>query len=205
MGEESVFIDSGGLKLEGLLENLPGDKGVVVTHPHPLYGGEMHNNVVEAVVQAYHAKGYTTLRFNFRGVGASQGSYDEGKGEQDDVVSALASLQALGKMKIDLAGYSFGAWVNALGRGKLHLARRLIFISPPVSFVDFSFLKHEPRIRLVVVGTHDEIAGHGTVQEMLPQWNPEAIFKVIHGGDHFYAGRTGELQSILAEFLDHEE
>ena len=72
--EERVLIESGGLKLEGLLENLPGEKGVVVTHPHPLYGGEMHNNVVEAVVNAYHTKGYTTLRFNFRGAGASQGA-----------------------------------------------------------------------------------------------------------------------------------
>jgi alpha/beta superfamily hydrolase len=202
--EERVFIESGGLQLEGLLGNLPGEKGVVVTHPHPLYGGEMHNNVVEAVVNAYHTKGYTTLRFNFRGAGASQGTYDEGRGEQEDVAAALDYLHALGKREIDLAGYSFGAWVNALGSERFHLARRLVLISPPVNFVDFSFLQIDPKIRLVVVGTRDEIAGHRAVEEMLPSWNPEATFKVIQGGDHFYGGRTGELQSIVAEFLDHE-
>ena len=203
--EERVFIESVGLKLEGLLGNLPGEKGVVVTHPHPLYGGEMHNNVVDAVVKAYHAKGYTTFRFNFRGVGGSQGSYDEGRGEQKDVGAALAYLHALGKKAIDLAGYSFGAWVIALGRESFPLARRLILISPPVSVIDFAFLRDEPRIRLVVTGTRDDIAGHRTVEEMLPRWNPEAILKVIQGGDHFYGGRTGELQSILTEFLDHEK
>lgn len=203
--EERVVIESGGLKLEGLLENLPGEKGVVVTHPHPLYGGEMHNNVVEAVVNAYHSKGYTTLRFNFRGAGASQGAYDEGRGEQEDVAAALDYLHALGKREIDLAGYSFGAWVNALGSERFHLARRLVLISPPVNVVDFSFLKLDPKIRLVVVGTRDEIAGHRAVEEMLPHWNPEATFKVIQGGDHFYGGRTGELQSMISEFLEHEK
>jgi uncharacterized protein len=204
MAEERIFFEAGGLKLEGLLGKLPGEKGVVVCHPHPLYGGEMHNNVVETVVNAYHSKGYSTLRFNFRGVGASQGSYDEGRGEQDDVAAALEHLHALGKKDIDLAGYSFGAWVIALGRERLSLARRLVLVSPPVSVIDFTFLRDEPRIRLVVVGSRDEIAGYRAVEEMLPQWNPKAIFKVIQGGDHFYGGRSGELQSILSEFLDQE-
>jgi alpha/beta superfamily hydrolase len=121
------------------------------------------------------------------------------------VAAALEYLHTLGKQAIDLAGYSFGAWVNVLGREKFHLARRLVLISPPVNFIDFSFLGLEPRIRLVVVGSRDDIANHRAVEEMLPRWNPAATLKVIQGGDHFYGGKTSELQSILTEFLDHEE
>ncbi len=111
--EEHIFFYSGGLKLEGLLDAHAGQKAVVVTHPHPLYGGSMHSNVVEAVLRAYAGKGYTTLRFNFRGAGASEGVHEKGIGEQEDVGAALAFLREKGKSAIDLAGYSFGAWVNA--------------------------------------------------------------------------------------------
>jgi hypothetical protein len=80
MKEERVFIQAGKVIIEGLLAKAPGEKAVIVTHPHPLYGGDMNNSVVAAVVEAYSSKGYTTLRFNFRGVGQSEGKYDEGIG-----------------------------------------------------------------------------------------------------------------------------
>ena len=126
MAEERVFIQAGEMKIEGRLDNAPGEKAAIVTHPHPLYGGDMNNNVVEALVQAYREKGYTTLRFNFRGVGQSGGSFDEGIGEQEDVKAALAHLGELGKSSIDLAGYSFGAWVNAFGLKGFDHALRII-------------------------------------------------------------------------------
>jgi alpha/beta superfamily hydrolase len=202
MGEKSIFIDSEGLKIQGLLESLPGDKGAVVTHPHPLYGGEMHNNVVEAIVEAYRKKGYSTLRFNFRGAGGSQGSYDNGIGEQEDVRAALRYLSDLHKRVIDLAGYSFGAWVNALGLETFDQVNRVIMVSPPLNFVDFDFLSCNPKIQLVIVGDHDEIAGVKAIEEKLPVWNPEATLRIIHGTDHFYGGKTDELRSIIGEFLD---
>ena len=86
MDEELIFFMAGDIKIEGLLQTKPGDKGVVITHPHPLYGGSMHNNVVESLVQVYQQAGYATLRFNFRGVGGSAGQYDNGVGEVDDLV-----------------------------------------------------------------------------------------------------------------------
>ncbi|MGD8228948.1 MAG: alpha/beta hydrolase [Desulfobacteraceae bacterium] len=205
MAEERIVFDSGGLKIEGLLEDLPGYKGVVVTHPHSLYGGEMHNNVVEAVVQAYREKGYSTLRFNFRGVGGSRGSYDNGVGEQEDVKSALKYLFDLGKSEIDLAGYSFGAWVNCLGLDKFDEARRLVMVSPPVNFIDFGFLRYNLKIQLVVAGTRDDIAGHKLVEEMLPKWNPDAVYGLIQGADHFYWGYTQELKEIIKAFLAQEQ
>ena len=202
MAENEIQIPCRDLLLEGLLGECPGEEGVVVTHPHPLYGGEMHNNVVVAVARAYRELGFTTLRFNFRGVGCSSGSFDNGIGEQEDVLAALRCLQGLGKTSLDLAGYSFGAWVNAMGVPRFDGAGRLIMISPPVNFLDFSFLKACSKIRLVIAGSHDDIGPPAMIQEMLPSWNPAARFYVIEGADHFYWGREGELVSVLSRFLD---
>ncbi|MFO7459807.1 MAG: hypothetical protein R6X07_04220 [Desulfatiglandales bacterium] len=198
MAEERVSFAADGLKIEGLLADSRGEKGVVVSHPHPLYGGTMHNNVVRAVVHAYQDEGYSTLRFNFRGVESSEGTFGNGVGEQEDV---KAALQTLGKKHMDLAGYSFGAWVNALGLGKFEKADRLIMVSPPVSFIDFDFLGHSPKIRLVICGTRDEIADYRKVEKMLPKWNDQALFRVIQGADHFYSGYEEELIDIVGEFL----
>ena len=201
MPEERVFFESGGLKIEGLLESLHGDRGVVITHPHPLYGGDMFNNVVEAIAQAYREKGHSTLRFNFRGVGQSEGEYDNGSGEQENVRAALDYLFDLGKRNIDLAGYSFGAWINALGLESFEKAARMIMVSPPLNFIDFSFLTYNQKIQLVIVGTEDDIAGSKMVEGMLQTWNPEANLRNIQGADHFYWGKTSELKSIILEFL----
>ncbi len=202
MAEERVFIYSGEMKIEGLINELPGEKAVVVTHPHPLYGGDMYNNVVESVVQAYREKSYTTFRFNFRGVGRSEGRHDQGVGEQDDVKAALAYLRELGKSSIDLAGYSFGAWVNALSLQSFALSRRVVMVSPPVSFIDFSFLDYSTKIELVIAGSEDDIAPPAKIKEMLATWNPEAEFKIIQGADHFYWGKTAEIKRAIQGFLD---
>jgi len=198
MAEERISFEANGLKIEGMIADSPGDKGVVISHPHPLYGGSMHNNVVRAVAHAYQEEGYSTLRFNFRGVENSEGDFGNGVGEQEDV---KAALQTLGKKNMDLAGYSFGAWVNALGLGKFEEAQRLVMVSPPVSFIDFSFLQHSPKIKLVVCGTRDEIAEYKKVEKMLPKWNDQALFRVIQGADHFYSGYEEDLIYIVGEFL----
>jgi hypothetical protein len=204
MAEREIFINSGDLKLEALLDELPGERGVVATHPHPLYGGEMHNHVVEAVLEAYREKGFSTLRFNFRGVGKSEGTHDEGRGEQEDVASALARMTSLGKRDIDLAGYSFGAWVNARSNEKNQSARRLVMVSPPVGVMDFGFLRSNPRIRLVVTGSRDEIADPVQVERLISGWNPEALLRIIPDADHFYGRKTKELRSAITDFLDLE-
>jgi alpha/beta superfamily hydrolase len=205
MAEERVFIPSKGLKLEGLMDGAPGKEAVVVTHPHPVYGGQMHNNVVESLVRVYRRQGYGTLRFNFRGVGQSEGTYDNGDGEQDDVRAALEYLYGMGKISIDLAGYSFGAWVNARGLNSFSHVKRLIMISPPVNFMDFSFLEYNPMIRLVITGSDDVLAPSAIIEKMLQVWNPEAEFNIIQGADHFYWGKSGEIESAVESFLDNKD
>ena len=201
MIEENIFFESERVKIEGLLGRSGGQSAVVVTHPHPLYGGDMNNNVVESVVRAYGEKGYTTLRFNFRGVGKSEGGYDEGTGEQEDVRAAVAFLGGLGKTSIDLAGYSFGAWVNAHCIESLTDVKRMIMVSPPLNFIDFSFLEYSEKIRLVIAGSEDDIAPPAMIKDMILVWNPEAEFNIIKGADHFYWGKTGELEAIIGDLI----
>ena len=201
MAEEKIKFLSKDLFIEGLLCIQEGEKGVVVTHPHPLYGGTMYNQVVETLVEVYRNNAFSTLRFNFRGVAGSEGRYDEGKGEQEDVRSALQYMYERGKRDIDLAGYSFGAWVNAKINDTHSLCDRIVMISPPVAFLDFSFLSFNPKIRLVVAGGNDDIAPADTITNVINTWNQKAHLEVIEGADHFYTGKIGSLKSTLSRFI----
>jgi alpha/beta superfamily hydrolase len=204
MVEEPVHFEAINIKIEGLFRSMPGDKGVVITHPHPLYGGNMYNNVVESLVRIYQLAGHTTLRFNFRSVGSSEGEYDNGIGEQEDVKAALHYLTQRGKKALDLAGYSFGSWVNALAISEVDTVDRMVMISPPVAFMDFKSVGLTPQIQLVVAGSRDQIAPPKLIGNMLPTWNPRAHFEIIDGADHFYLGYTGKLESLLTAYLkDH--
>jgi alpha/beta superfamily hydrolase len=200
--EEKIRFASEGYSIEGLLEVNSNSRGAVITHPHPLYGGDMHNHVVAAITSAYNKMGCTSLRFNFRGVGGSQGSYGEGIGEQQDVRSAIAYLAGLGIDRIDLAGYSFGAWVNAHLTGRQEGIAAMVMVSPPVAFIGFDSVDRIDCLKLVVTGSRDDIAPPDMIQPCLPRWNPQANFEVIIGADHFYGGYTAQLEAVLAAWLD---
>jgi alpha/beta superfamily hydrolase len=204
--EEKIEISSGRYPLEGLWQEGRGKRGVVITHPHPLYGGTMRNPVVKAIQVAYQLNGYATLRFDFRGVGGSQGSFDDGIGEQDDVRAAIASLQAKGVDTVDLAGYSFGAWVNAgrVAAGGLAIASMLM-VSPPVGFIGFENIGTLSCLKWVVTGSRDDIAPAAQIRDLLLVWNPNAQFEIIDGCDHFYTGYLDKLQSILTSFLQNQQ
>jgi alpha/beta superfamily hydrolase len=202
MAEEKIIFRSDTIGLEGLLSVQEGERGVVVTHPHPLYGGSMYNQVVEVVTAVYQEKGFSSLRFNFRGVGSSQGKYDQGDGEREDVRSALRCLYERGKIHLDLAGYSFGAWVNAKIMDSESMIRSVIMVSPPVAFLDFSCVRPSPKIKLVVAGERDDIGPPDTIRDLIATWNPAAHFEVVEGADHFYSGRIDTLHSVLARTMD---
>lgn len=205
MTEQMVSIKSGNLNLEGIYRDAPGTKAVLMTHPHPLYGGDMYNPVVTAVLSAYENHGFSSLRFNFRGCGRSDGSFDQGNGEQKDVWAALDFLVDKGKTLIDLAGYSFGSWVNARGLSSYGSIARAVFVSPPVDYFDFSFLEQHPVIKLVITASQDTYAPPEKLKKMLPEWNPEAAFHVIQGADHFYGWHSSEITSIVENFLKTHE
>ena len=201
---ESVALVSGELRLEGLLDRGSESQGVVITHPHPLYGGDMYNYVVETIASAYREKGYTTLRFNFRGVGASEGHFDNGAGERSDTLAALDHMAGLGLANMDLAGYSFGAWVCGMAAQEDPAPRgvqRLVMVSPPAGSVDPASAKRIDSLKLVVTGSMDDIAPEGRIREILPKWNPDARLEVIDGADHFYSGHIDRLLTTLSANL----
>ena len=199
--EETVFFASGPLRLEGRLHRASEPDAVVITHPHPLYGGEMGNPVVKTLAEVYQRLGYSTLRFNFRGVGASEGDYGDGVGEQDDVRAAAAHLRALGKTVTDLAGYSFGAWVNLRLNPPLATVRRQVLVAPPVAFMDFAPVAAPPTELAVIVGDCDRMGPLATLRALLPDWHPAARLYIVTGADHFFGAAPGQLAALAEAAL----
>ena len=200
--EKKVFFKSGDLKLEGLIDKAESDTGVVITHPHPLYGGNMQNYVVQSIKKVYREKEYTTFLFNFRGVGASQGHYDNDQGEQEDLRAALSFIVSTGIKHIELAGYSYGAWINSLLACKDASIKNIVLVSPPVAFINFKPVTSIPGLKLVITGTLDDYAPPDLLEKTLPLWNPKAAIKIINGADHFYGGYTNNLESVLHTFIN---
>ena len=198
---EKIEFNSGDIVLEGLFTGGTADRSVVVTHPHPLYGGDMHNPVVQAVADAYIQAGYSCLQFNFRGVGRSGGRFDDGRAEQGDVLAAFAYLADRGGGDICLAGYSFGSWVNAHITPKMAPVAHQAMVSPPVAFIDFSDIKEIPGLKFVVTGSRDDIAPPAMVAPMVPGWNADATFDVLPGADHFYSGCYERLKETILSSL----
>jgi len=195
--EKPVTIKSGQLALEGRLQRGSSAQGVVITHPHPLYGGDMDNPVV-GILQTVFARGKrTTLRFNFRGTGNSQGRHDNGRGETEDVLAAMDYLRTLGLQTVELAGYSFGAWVNAHAAP----ATAMVMVAPPLAFLPFDGCGPIGGLKLVIAGTRDDFCPIGMLEKALPAWNPRAKRMVIEGADHFFGGRAGQLEAALESFL----
>jgi alpha/beta superfamily hydrolase len=201
MKRNIIHFPSGELVLEGIMDDQRGERAVLISHPHPLYGGTMHNDVVKKIAKAYYALGFGTLRFNFRGVEGSEGHYDEGMGEQEDVRGGLDYLLNLGKRDIHLAGYSFGAWVIAMGIERYNQASRVILVSPPVNLMSFDGLRGSDKVALVIVGENDSVADAETIRSVLPLWNRKALFKMIPETDHFFSGRQKVLEDSLRDYL----
>lgn len=199
--EERITFPSGPLVLEALLARGAVDKGVVISHPHPLYGGEMRNPVLDAIQEVFAEKGWATLRFNFRGVGRSQGKYDQGMGEQDDVRAAVRFLKDLGIREIVLAGYSFGAWINAQAALDLPEVAQSILVAPPQAMLDFSFLKEDTKTRLVIAGEWDSFGPLEELRQIFGGLKHPPTFKIIAEADHFFGGATSALKKALEDFF----
>ncbi|TYO88493.1 alpha/beta hydrolase [Oceanicella actignis] len=178
----------------------------LILHPHPQYGGTMNNKVVYNLHYAFHRLGFSVLRFNFRGVGRSQGEYDQGVGELSDAASALDYLQAMnpGARTTWVAGFSFGAWI-----GMQLLMRRpeitgFVSVAPPANMYDFSFLAPCPASGLIINGEADRIAPKDDVQKLVDklktQRGIEITHKVIPGAGHFF---EKELDDMIAQVEDY--
>lgn len=190
--------------LEALLE-LPSSGAPralgIVCHPHPLFGGALTNKVVHSVARAFVAQGAATLRFNFRGVGASAGVHDEGRGETGDLLAVLE----FGRMRFPglplwLGGFSFGAWVAARAAARMQAAR-LVTVAPPVGRWDFSEVAAPGCPWLVIQGDADELVDHQAVAAWIASLDASARFVLLPGAEHFFHGRLHEVKAAVADFL----
>lgn len=199
---EPLMIKNRNVSLEAAVSLNGGSKGVVITHPHPLYGGDMDNPVVHAICTAYENRGFSTLRFNFRGVGRSAGTFDNGLGEAEDLCAAIEFLSSSGITDLCLSGYSFGTWVNARADLQPFQLRHMTMVSPPVAFMDFEGMKSLSVPSGAVTGTRDEIAPPDRVRQWLAAWNPDAALRLIEHADHFYSGYQDKLVAELTSLID---
>jgi uncharacterized protein len=199
--ELSITIECGNIKLEGSLRKNTSQNAVIICHPHPLYGGNMENPVVMTIADSFFEKGFTTLRFNFRGTCNSSGMFDNGKGEQDDIRAAISWLMENDYQKISLAGYSFGAKMNALVISKGCKIEDHIMVSPPVGFMNFDDIKKMPYTGLIITGANDDIAPSNMVQKHIKRWQIDPKYEIIEDCDHFYSGCLPKLKSILMDYL----
>jgi len=198
--EELVTWKNGKLVGEGLWLKSNNDKGVVICHPHPQMGGAMYNNVVEALQGIFAAKGFSTLRFNFRGVGGSTGQYDEGRGEQQDVLSAREFMKAQGIKSIYFAGYSFGAWVGSnVLRGNSSLFEKALMVSPPDKYMKFDWTGLDSSVDVIVCGDIDPFCDTRNLKIIAEKIS--AKFIVLASVDHFYAGDEQQLADCLDPYL----
>src|SRR5258706_1626442 len=200
----NLLIASPHGQLEAILKAPRGPiEGVsLVLHPHPLFGGTMHNKVVFRAAAALNDAGLLTLRINFRGVGQSTGAHDEGRGERDDARVGLDYLAAnYPDQEIRLCGFSFGARVGLEVGISDHRVRRLISIGTPVDKYDFSFLKACRQPILFVQGDRDEFGRVEPLRELVAQIPAPAELKVIAGAGHFFDNQLDELKAAITEWV----
>jgi hypothetical protein len=197
----------GDITLEGLFWTPPQTPsiGAVLCHPHPLYGGEMRNNVVSALQEALQQAGIATLRFNFRGVGRSGGEHGGGEAEVEDVQAAvtyLLSRQAVATVVV--AGYSFGSMVGLRAGATDTRVQKLIGVALPVGVGDPSFLLNVAKSKLLISGDHDNYSPIPGLQNLLARLPDPKALVIVNGADHFFWGQEGEVVKAAVEFLRKE-
>jgi uncharacterized protein len=199
MSTKRVVI-SQGEQLEGVLREGKASRGAVICHPHPLYGGDMWNSVVEAMENGFCRAGFFTLKFNFRGAGVSSGAYDGGRGEALDVMAAFQFLKQSIPTggRIVLAGYSFGAWVACRALEQIEEPVDLFLVAYPFSVYGSGKLDVFRGKACLVAGSHDEISPLQSLLTFYQGWEAEKFLKVIPTS-HFFHGKEKELEGFIFE------
>jgi len=201
---EKVVIAGPAGALEGLLERPPDARGDVVAvccHPHPLYGGAMQNKVVHTLARSCQDQRVTSVRFNFRGVGASEGKYDDGAGESEDAAAVADwARRETGASWLWSLGFSFGGFI-AYRLATLREASLLVTVAPPVQRFDFATLAVPRCPWLVLQGDSDELVDHERVLAWTKSVSPPPEVRLFAGGEHFFHGRLTEMRTVLGAWL----
>ena len=201
---EKLVINGPAGPIEALLERPPEartDLIAVCCHPHPLYGGTMQNKVVHTLARAAQDQRVASLRFNFRGAGASVGTHDDGAGESDDAAAVADWAKAeLGAARLWSLGFSFGGFV-AYRLATLRDAAALVTVAPPVRRFDFATLAVPRCPWLVAQGDKDELVDHEAVLTWTGSVDPPPLVRILPGAEHFFHGRLTLLRSLVGDWL----
>ena len=204
----SLFIDGPAGRLEALLNaGAPNaTHAALVCHPHPIYGGTLHNKVVFHTMKALNSFGFPVLRFNFRGAGLSEGEHASGVGELDDVGAALNWMEREFTLPIIFAGFSFGAAVGLRVACPDERVRALIGLGLPVTAIDdrtynFDFLRSCTKPKLFVSGSRDQFGPSGKLESVVESFAEPKKLVRIEAGDHFFEGRLKELRSTIESWI----
>jgi len=207
MKETRVSFLSSELLLEGILATPRGDgpfPAAIVCHPHPLYGGSMDNNVVRGLVEALTQASFVALKFNFRGVGGSQGEFGQGIGEQADVeaaISFVSKLEEVDPQRMGLAGYSAGAgFAFPVGFDDTRI-KALAAVSPPLNMFSFDFLQGCPKPRFLISGSRDDFTTAAEFLEFCQNLAEPRQCEMIEGADHFWLGYESHLAAKVTAFF----
>ncbi len=202
----SFFIEGPAGRLEAMLWTVASadpSLAAVVCHPHPLFGGTMHNKVVFQAAKAIHGRGIPVLRFNFRGAGLSEGVHDKGRGERDDVRAALDYLtREFPRRPILLGGFSFGAWVGLRVGCQDARVTKLIGLGLPVNDSDLSYLRTRAKPKLIIQGGNDEFGSRANVEALFATMPEPKHLVIVEGADHFFAGKLDQVAATIDAWLD---
>ncbi len=180
----------------------------LILHPHPQFGGTMNNKVVYNLFHIFVRRGFAVLRFNFRGVGRSQGVFDDGIGELSDAASALDWLQTMNPNASScwITGFSFGSWIGMQLLMRRPEIKGFITVAPPADNYDFSFLAPCPSSGLIVQGEADEIVEPAASETLAIELQAKRAitidYELIKGADHFFRGQLDEMIAVVENYLD---
>jgi alpha/beta superfamily hydrolase len=208
MPEVMINGPEGRLEARYYHSEVPNAPIALVLHPHPQHGGTMNNKLVYTVYHIFRARGFSVLRFNFRGVGRSQGRFDNGLGELSDAASALDWMQTINPNAkyCWISGFSFGAWIAMqvlMRRPEIH---SFIAVAPPANMYDFTFLAPCPSSGLIIHGARDDLVPESDVatlaQKLQSQRQIEIDYRVIKGANHLFDDKIEILGKNIESYLD---
>jgi alpha/beta superfamily hydrolase len=201
----SLFLEGPAGRLEAILWKpaVQPSLAALVCHPHPLFGGTMHNKVVYQVAKSLDALGVPVLRFNFRSAGMSGGTHDQGRGEEGDAKAALDFLaEKFPGVPLLVAGFSFGCWVGSRVGCADERVLELIALGTPVNSTDFSYLRHCEKPKLFVHGEKDQFGEIGKVEALVESLPGKNRLVVVTGAEHFFAGKLNQVDEAIRSWLE---
>ena len=197
--------DAGGVNEDGLVERGRTNglrAAVVLAHPHPQYGGTMHTKVVYQAAKAFRRIGCAVLRFNFRGVGTSEGSWDEGRGEMDDFRAGMTFMRArYPDIPLWSAGMSFGSWIALTAGAGDPSVSTLLGIAPPLAHYDFEAVRTSGKPKFFIQGERDELCPLKDMQEFYAKCADPKELVVIDAADHLFDGKVLEVGDAIEDLL----